>query len=254
MHHAHIVYVRLLRLPWGLNIRRFEAGSSAGVELEDATGEQIELGFYGGKKWNATYDLMRTHPIVLGVVSEARTQLRTAYLRRPSISATLGVQSAGTNTLTRGGASCEAPPVLEAQPSLAEAVLAIMPTPTPQQNMNKVDSNAELKAYAVAGRLSSAGPNESFQIKTERECCSAPLPSDYPSTEDIDLKPTVPEFKDYPEMLRGTLDSCGTTSLSVIRILNDEVIFSHMFDIFATPDHIEQYYFKKVRGSGRRKS
>ncbi|KAI8442650.1 hypothetical protein BY996DRAFT_4576210 [Phakopsora pachyrhizi] len=369
---------------------RFEAGSSAGVELERRDGEQIELGFYGGKKVECYVRLdENSSNRARGRVGGQNTA-ENGVPERPSISATSrGSKRRRTNTLTRGGASCEAPPgeyskpsghaispqsavsdhispntlssacestvfclsvgdrvralipslgidlvgfiasaivfspratvsttqviraVLEAQPSLAEAVLAIMPTPTPQQNMNKVDSNAELKAYAVAGRLSSAGPNESFQIKTERECCSAPLPSDYPSTEDIDLKPTVPEFKDYPsfgspscrsyfeglpveDKIDRVVDACRPVILETLNkgwkadgtgmfgcVTNDGLkdasgepldslwyyqpqrdqdlerrgnLQPYVRHIRHTQTTSKQYYFKKVRGSGRRKS
>lgn len=92
--------------------------------------------------------------------------------------------------------------VLETQPSLAEAVLALLPTP----------SSSRSSPRPIPRHDDLFGSETKFHLKKERECLSAPLPSLDPTQDDsIDTKPFAIDLK--PNQHYGSEGGGGSPAL-----------------------------------------
>ncbi|KAH9473119.1 hypothetical protein MJO29_000197 [Puccinia striiformis f. sp. tritici] len=119
---------------------RFEEGSSAGVELERRDGEQIELGFYGGKKVEC-YVKIDDH-LNTRVRSRPTTTTTTTSTTRAGKRKALSTTTIKTQKLKGNNHQPETQPAIESdQEQQPNKKICLSPIPSPPYNNNNNEQN-----------------------------------------------------------------------------------------------------------------
>ncbi|OAV93048.1 hypothetical protein PTTG_27459 [Puccinia triticina 1-1 BBBD Race 1] len=202
---------------------RFEEGSSAGVELERRDGEQIELGFYGGKKVEC-YVKIDDHSLQRARARPNALPSSTSPKHPPTTTTTT------TTTTNRAGkrklpGSSNSP--LIAASKQQQQPLPCKPDPSPSSSPSSSSSPATSAAVEDTSKLPPDRPI--ISPPPAKKLCLSPIPSPPYDRQTTDGLPPTGEERERG--VRGVMEAMG---LDLLGLIASAVVFSSRATVSTT--------------------
>ncbi|WAQ81554.1 hypothetical protein PtA15_1A896 [Puccinia triticina] len=203
---------------------RFEEGSSAGVELERRDGEQIELGFYGGKKVEC-YVKIDDHSLQRARARPNALPSSTSPKHPPTTTTT-------TTTTTTNRAGKRKLPGSSNSPLIAaskqqQQPLPCKPDPSPSSSPSSSSSPATSAAVEDTSKLPPDRPI--ISPPPAKKLCLSPIPSPPYDRQTTDGLPPTGEERE-----RGVRGVMEAMDLDLLGLIASAVVFSSRATVSTT--------------------